>query len=90
MKKAILILIIAVSLLTVVAGASVGIVYAFTPSENSVLAVSVTTQSITDEVTVVLRCEGNESGNTHINQFGRMFAYIHQFQFNNSATEETM
>ncbi|MHA1586365.1 MAG: hypothetical protein ACTSUW_03410, partial [Candidatus Heimdallarchaeota archaeon] len=22
--------------------------------------------------------------------FGRMFAYMHQFQFNNSATEETM
>ncbi|MBK5114604.1 MAG: hypothetical protein KGD59_02035 [Candidatus Heimdallarchaeota archaeon] len=91
MKKSILIPIIAVSLLAVVAGASVGLVYAFSPSEDSELeVVNVTTQSVTDEVTVVLRCEGNESGHTHRNQFGRMFAYMHQFQFNNSATEETM
>jgi len=91
MKKSILIPIIAVSLLAVVAGASVGLVYAFSPSEDSTLeVVNVTTQSGTDQVTVVLRCEGNESGNTHRNKFGRMFAYMHQFQFNNSATEETM
>jgi hypothetical protein len=91
MKKSILIPIIAVSLLAVVAGASVGLVYAFSPSEDSTLeVVNVTTQSVTDEVTVVLRCEGNESGNTHRHKFGRMFAYMHQFQFNNSATEETM
>lgn len=91
MKKSILIPIIAVSLLAIVAGASVGLVYAFSPSKDSELeVVSVTTQSGTDQVTVVLRCEGNESGNTHRNQFGRMFAYMHQIQFNNSATEETM
>jgi len=91
MKKSILIPIIAVSLLAVVAGASVGLVYAFSPSEDSTLeVVNVTTQAVTDEITVVLRCEGNESGNTHRNKFGRMFAYMHQVQFNNSATEETM
>jgi len=91
MKKSILIPIIAVSLLAVVAGASVGLVYAFSPSEDSELeVVSVTTQSATDQVTVVLRCVGNESGNTHRNRFGRNFAYMHQVQFNNSATDETM
>ncbi|MCG3252287.1 MAG: hypothetical protein KAX09_00445 [Candidatus Heimdallarchaeota archaeon] len=91
MKKSILIPIIAVSLLAVVAGASVGLVYAFSPSEDSTLeVVNVTTQAVTDEITVVLRCEGNESGNTHRNKFGRMFAYMHQVQFNNSATEETI
>lgn len=91
MKKSILIPIIAISLLAVVAGASVGLVYAFSPSADSELeVVNVTTQAVTDEVTVVLKCEDAESGHTHRNQFGRMFAYMHQFQFNNSATEETM
>ena len=91
MKKSILIPIIAVSLLAIVAGASVGLVYAFSPSEDSVLeVVNVTTQSATDQVTVVLKCEGIESGHTHRNKFGRMFAYMHQIQFNNSNTEETM
>ena len=91
MKKSILIPIIAVSLLAVVAGASVGLVYAFSPSADSELeVVNVTTQSSTDQVTVVLKCEGNESGQLNRHKFGRMFAYMHQFQFNNSATEETM
>ncbi|MCK5183543.1 MAG: hypothetical protein KAQ95_04490 [Candidatus Heimdallarchaeota archaeon] len=91
MKKSILIPIIAVSLLAIVAGASVGLVYAFSPSENSELEiVNITTQSGTDQVTVVLKCEGNESGHTHRNKFGRIFAYMHQVQFNNSNTEETM
>jgi len=91
MKKSILIPIIAVSLLAIVAGASVGLVYAFSPSEDSELeVVNVTTQSATDQITVVLKCEGNESGHLNRHKFGRMFAYMHQFQFNNSATEETM
>ncbi|NHJ40197.1 MAG: hypothetical protein FK731_09215 [Asgard group archaeon] len=93
MKKSILIPIIAVGLLAVVAGASVGLVYVFSPSEDAVLeVVSVTTQSTTDQITVVLKCEGNESGQQHQNRFGfrRMFAYMHQVQFNNSLTDETM
>ncbi|NPE09898.1 MAG: hypothetical protein GNW80_16580 [Asgard group archaeon] len=78
-------------LLAVVAGASVGLVYAFSPSEDSVLeVVNVTSQPVTDEVTVVLKCEGNQSGQLNRHKFGRMFAYMHQIQFNNSATEETM
>ncbi len=91
MKKSILIPIIAVGLLAVVAGASVGLVYAFSPSADSELeVVSVTTQSATDQVTVVLKCEGDEVGNNYRHKFGRMFAYMHQFQFNNSASDETM
>ena len=91
MKKSILIPIIAVSLLAIVAGASVGLVYAFSPSEDSELEiVSVTTQSGTDEITIVLRCEENQTGQQHQNGFKRMFAYMHQIQFNNSATNETM
>ncbi len=91
MKKSILIPIIAVGLLAVVAGASVGLVYALKPSEDAVLeVVNVTTQSATDQVTVVLKCEGNESGHLNRHQFGRMFAYMHMVQFNNSDTNETM
>jgi len=91
MKKSILIPIIAVGLLAVVAGASVGLVYAFKPSEDAELeVVNVTTQSVSDQVTVVLKCEGNESGHQNRNKFGRMFAYMHQVQFNNSDTNETM
>jgi hypothetical protein len=93
MKKSILIPLLTFGLLAVVAGASVGLVYAFSPSENAELeVVNVTTQSETDQVTVVLRCEENDTGHQHQNQFGfrRMFAYMHQVQFNNSLTNETM
>ncbi|HUT79757.1 MAG TPA: hypothetical protein VMZ29_01035 [Candidatus Bathyarchaeia archaeon] len=91
MKKSILIPILAISLLAVAAGASVGLIYAFSPSSDSELEiVSVTTQSTTDEVTVVLRCEENTTGNQHQNQWKRNFAFMHQIQFNNSATNETM
>jgi hypothetical protein len=93
MKKSILIPIITVGLLAVVAGASVGLVYAFSPSDDAVLeVVSVTTQSNTDQVTVVLKCDDNQTGPQHQHQrrFRRMFAYMHQVQFNNSASNETM
>jgi len=93
MKKSILIPIIAASLLAIVAGASVGLVYAFSPSEDSELEiVNITTQSGTDQVTVVLQCEENQTGQQHQNRngFRRMFAYMHQIQFNNSATNDTM
>jgi len=79
MKKSIFIPIIAVSLLAVVAGASLGLVYAFSPSEDSELEIiNITTQSGTDQVTVVLRCEENQTGHQHRNGLRRMFAYMHQ------------
>lgn len=92
MKKSILIPLITFGLLVVVAGASVGLVYAFSPSEDSTLEiVSVTTQSNTDQVTVVLKCEdGQGQQQQNRNGFRRMFAYMHQIQFNNSDSEETM
>ena len=89
MKKSILIPILAISVLAVISGTSVGLLYAFSPADDSELSVvSVTTQSNTDTVTVILKCEGNQSGNTH--RFKRNFAYMHQVQFNNSDTNETM
>ncbi len=91
MKKSILIPIIAISLLAIAAGTTVGLVYAFSPSSDAVVeVVNVTTQSVTDEVTVVLKCEDNATGNQNQFRFRRSFAYMHQFQFNNSLTNETM
>ncbi|MHA1211087.1 MAG: hypothetical protein ACTSSH_01375 [Candidatus Heimdallarchaeota archaeon] len=91
MKKSILIPFITVGLLAVVAGASVGLIYAFAPSADSELTVvNVTTQANTDQVTVALKCEEEQTGNQHQHRFKRNFAYMHQFQVNNSATDETM
>ncbi len=89
MKKTTLISIITVSILVVLAGASVGLVYAFSPSNDSEISVvNVTTQSDNNTVTLVLKCEGNEEGNNH--RFKRNFAYMHKLQFKNSVTGETL
>ncbi|MBK5114605.1 MAG: hypothetical protein KGD59_02040 [Candidatus Heimdallarchaeota archaeon] len=96
MKKSILIPIIAVGLLAVVAGVTVGLVYAYSPSEKSDLEViSVTAIAETDEVTVELECgdqTGQQQQQQQQNQNGlrRMFAYMHQFQFDNCETGECM
>ncbi len=97
MKKSILISIIAVSLLAVVAGAAVGLVYAFSPNEESELeVVSVLTDSETDTVTVEIECcedpLGQQQQQQHQNQngFKQMFAYMHQFQFDNCETGECL
>ena len=93
MNKSALITILAIGLIAVAGGATVGMIYAFSPNPDTELKiVSITTQSITDEVTVVLTCESNETGqqNQYKNSFRRHFAYMHQFQFNNSDNSETM
>ncbi len=91
MKKSVLISIIAISLLAVVAGTSVGLIYAFSPSDDSELEiVSVTTQSNNDQITVEVKCDEENTGNRQQNKFKRNFAYMHQFQFKNSQTDETM
>lgn len=97
MKKSILIPIITVSLLAVVAGAAVGLVYAFSPNEDSELeVVSVLTNPDTDQVTVELECNedpiAQQQQQQQQNQNGhrRMFAYMHQFQFDNCETCECL
>jgi len=91
MKKSILIPIVIGSLLLILAGASVGLVYAFSPSNDSELTVvSVTTQSTTDTVNVILKCEENTTGQHHQYQFRRNFAYMHQFKLMNATTGEEL
>ncbi len=91
MKKSILIPLLTVGLLAVVAGSTLGLIYAFSPSDDSELeVVSVTTQPGTDQVTVILECEENQTGNLTRNRFRRNFAYMHQIQVNNSDTNELM
>jgi len=69
----------------------VGLIYAFSPNADSELeVVTVTTQADSDQVTVTLKCDDSETGNQNQNQFRRHFAYMHQIQFNNSLTDETM
>ena len=93
MKKSVKISIIAVSILAIVAGTSIGLIYAFSPSEDSTLAIEeVTTYSEEDLITVKIKCEEENTGtgNNHQNKFKRSFAYMHQFEFKNSETDETM
>ena len=91
MKKSILIPLLTVGLLVIAGGATVGLIYAFSPNADSELEiVNVTTQADADQVTVALKCEDSESGNQNQRQFRRNFAYMHQIQFNNSLTDETM
>lgn len=95
MKKSILIPIITVSLLAIVAGATIGLVYAFSPNEESELdVVSIITDSDTDIVTVELECNEDpiqqQQQQQNQNGFRRMFAYMHQFQFDNCETGECL
>ncbi|MGC9779524.1 MAG: hypothetical protein HZR80_09815 [Candidatus Heimdallarchaeota archaeon] len=96
MKKTTLITILTASILVVLAGASVGLVYAFSPSSDSeITVVNVTTQSDDDTVTLVINCEeneGTEPGNKQGsgNQFRRNLAYMHKIQFRNSTTDEVL
>ena len=97
MKKAILIPIITVSVLAVLAGASVGIWYALTPSSDSdISVVSASADSETGVVTVVLTCEENATeagvgtGPAHQNRHQRNFAYMHQMQIKNATSGDEL
>ena len=92
MKRSILISIIIASIV-VVAGLSVGLSIAYTPTAASEL-VEVNTTSVeqTDMVTVTLSCEENQTqlraGEKHMNQ--RKFAFMHQVQIKNGTDGEVL
>lgn len=99
MKKSILIVLITAGILVIVAGTTVGLIYSLSPNEDSTLVVeSVTTQPDLDLITIEIKCEEYQTGEQHQNQnqnqnqdgFRRMFAYMHQIQFINCDTGETM
>ncbi|NHK30894.1 MAG: hypothetical protein FK730_06045 [Asgard group archaeon] len=91
MNKKILIPILSIGILAVIAGTTVGLVYAFSPADDSVLeVVNVTTQQNDELVNVVLTCDGDESGHTYRHGLRRNFAYMHKVQFRNSTTEEVL
>ena len=82
MKRSILIPILVISTLAVLAGASIGLYYTFTP----------TAVEQTDTVTVTLTCEGDQTqtqaGNNNRHQ--RQFAYMHQIQIKNGTDGEVL
>jgi len=89
MRKAVLIPTLVAGILVLLAGSSIGIWYALAPSDDSELSVvSLSTDADSDTVSVVLTCEGNESG--HMHRFQHRFAYMHKLQFRNSTSNETM
>ena len=93
MKKSILIPIIAVGILAVVAGAAVGMYYTFTPTaESEIVVLNVQAVDQTDEITVTLTCEENQTqlqaGQTHRHQ--RKYAYMHKIQFKNGSDGEVL
>lgn len=91
LNKKILIPILSISILAIISATTVGLVYAFSPSDDSVLEiVSLTTQQNDEIVNVVLTCEGNESGHTYRHRFRRNFAYMHKLQFKNSSIDEVL
>jgi len=97
MKKSILIPLITASLLAIVAGATIGLMYAFSPNGDSELGVvSVLTDSETDQVFVEIECtedpiqQQQQQQQQNQNGFRRMFAYMHQFQFDNCETGECL
>ncbi|NHJ05521.1 MAG: hypothetical protein EAX90_11905 [Candidatus Heimdallarchaeota archaeon] len=92
MKKTILIPILVVGIIAIVAGTSVGLWYALTPTDDSELSVvSITSQPENDTVTVVLTCEEETStGQNHNNRHQRKFAYMHQIQIKNASSGETL
>ena len=91
MKKSILIPLITVSILVIVAGTSVGVWYAMTPSDNIELSVeSVSADPENDTVSVELTCENNETGQTQRHRRGKQFAYMHQIQIKNATNGEEL
>ena len=91
MKKSTLIPILVVTTLAVVAGASIGFYYLFSPSDDSIVTVvSATAQDDGDTVNLTLTCEANESGNMHRNRFRRNFAYMHKLQIKNASSGESL
>ncbi|NHK30903.1 MAG: hypothetical protein FK730_06090 [Asgard group archaeon] len=95
MKKSILIALITAGLLLIVGGTTVGLVYSLSSSEGGTLVVeSVTTEPDFDQITFEIKCEDDQTDQQHQNQnqngFRRMFAYMHQIQFINCDTGETM
>lgn len=89
MNKKIIIPIITISLLALVSGASIGLVYAFRPADDSVLDITTaTTESENDMINVVFTCEQNQSGRRH--QFGNAFIYMHKIQFKNASSGEVV
>ena len=93
MKRSILIPILVVSTLAVLAGASIGLYYTFTPTADSELViVNATAIEQTDTVTVTLTCEGDQTqtqaGNN--NKYQRKYAYMHQIQIKNGPDGEVL
>ena len=89
MKKSVLITILVASIVVVLAGTSVGVYFAVTPTDASELSVvSATADSENDTVSVVLTCEGEETGKNYRHQ--NNYAYMHQIQIKNGTTEVTL
>ena len=89
MKKKIIIPLLVIGMLAIITVTTVGMVYTFSPSQDSEIElVSLTTQAENDIVNVVLTCTGNESGNTH--RFKNNYAYVYKIQLKNDSTDEVL
>ncbi|MBN1329460.1 MAG: hypothetical protein JXA54_08300 [Candidatus Heimdallarchaeota archaeon] len=89
MNKKVLTSILVIGIFVILGATATGLGIAFTPTSDSELEiVSVTSQETTDTVTVVLTCEGNQTGHNYRHQ--RNFAYMHQIQFKNASTDEVL
>ena len=80
MKKSILIPLVTISILAIVAGTSVGVWYAVTPSDDIELAIeSVSADPETDTVTIEVTCENNQVGQKGYSEHSLWDLWLHTF-----------